>query len=1142
MPCARCGHDNPPATRFCGQCGASLPLSCPACRASNPISNKYCGACGSALAPGAGAAAFASPHSYTPRHLAETILKSRGALEGERKQVTVLFVDVAGFTAMTARLDPEDVHTVMRRAFELMLAEVHRYEGTVNQFLGDGIMALFGAPVAHEDHAQRAVYTAVGLRSALASYREQLRRERGITFDVRQGLNTGLVVVGSIGTDLRMDYTAVGDTTNVAARLQQSAAAGEILIAESVHRLVAGYCDTRPLADLALKGKDEPVKAWAVLAARPARGRLDIERERGLTRLVGRQREVRQLEECFERARAGSGQVVFLVGEPGIGKSRLIHELRERTREHAGWSEGRCVSFGRSMAFHPLIDLLRRDFGIDDDDRADTAAWKIEHAMCALGDDLASGLPFVRHLLDVASGDAAVAQMDPQERRAELFQALRRYFLRAAEAQPRVVVYEDIHWMDAVSEEWLGMMIDSVLASRTLHVLTHRTGYVHPFGERSYFTRIAVSPLSDTESLGVARAMLGSDDLPPAVREAIGRRSDGNPFFVEEIVKSIQEGATIVPETIQGVITARIDRLADAPKRALQVASVIGREFSRRLLDRISDSEAESESSLRELLRLELIYQKGVDPEVTYLFRHALTHEVAYGSLLLSQRKQLHGAIGAAIEALHPDRTAEHADVLAHHFGRAEAWPQALTYRMKAAEKAAANFATREAIALYDEAEDAMNHLGEAVSPETRIALHRARGNLYVLISDFGRARADAERAAALAHHAGDGVAEGAAVVEMALASFLAHRFDQALEDSARAIALGDATGAPTVLAGGHLATALVYEITGRLDEARPRFDTVIAISRPAGDVANEAMALVFGAELFAWEGKHDDAARLYDQGIRLARGHGVLPAALEGMFMAGVNLTAKGDYDAAFTILDEALALAEKVGDANYTPRTVNTLGSLYLECGALHRAWELNRVAADQAHKRGDHEMIANAELNLGDIALERGDLALAREILFGMKQLVEDPATSAWMQWRYSLHCYASLADLAMARGDWDEARMHAERCLAGAVRTRSQKYVVKAQRLLGEIALTRRDWAEADGFLREALTIAEAIRQPAQIWKTHVARARLAHARGETEAAFQAVQRAEAIIDGLKRTVRHPDLAAALHSVTVPRVPD
>ena len=1140
MQCARCRHENPPATRFCGQCGAALVMTCPACRESNPPSNKYCGGCGTALAPGPGAAVFASPHSYTPRHLAETILRSRAALEGERKQVTVLFVDVAGFTALSSRLDPEDVHAIMRRAFELMLAEVHRYEGTVNQFLGDGIMALFGAPVAHEDHAQRAVYAAAGIRTALTDHREKLRRERGITFDVRQGLNTGLVVVGSIGSDLRMDYTAVGDTTNVAARLQQSAAPGQILIAEPVHRLVAGYCEAQPMADLQLKGKSELVKAWQIVVAHPARGRLDVGRERGLTPLAGRQWELAQLEECFQRACAGNGQVVFIVGEPGIGKSRLVEELRQRARAQAGWSEGRCVSFGRSMAFHPLIDLLHREFGIDDGDREDAVGMKIDRAFQQLGEDLRAGLPFVQHLLSATPADTAVTQMDPQERRAELFQALRRYFRRAAESEPRVIVYEDIHWMDGASEEWLAAMIDSVPASRILHVFTHRTGYVHPFGERSYFTRIAVGALSDADSLSVARDVLATGDVPSTLREAIARRADGNPFFVEEIVKSHQEGATAVPETVQGIITARIDRLADGPKRVLQTASVIGREFSRRLLDRVAEHGTPIESSLRELMRLELIHQKSIDPDVTYLFRHALTHEVAYGSLLLSQRKRLHGAIGAVIETLYADRLADHIEVLAHHFGQAEAWPKAVTYRLKAAEKAAANFATREAIALYGQAEEAMALLGVEVPAATRIAMHRARGDLYNLVSDFDRARADAERASQLAREAGDRVAEGSAVVGMALASFWAHRFAQALNDSARAIALGETTSEPTVLAGGHLTTALVHEITGRLDEARPGFDRVIAISRPVGDVANEATALVFGAELDAWEGKHEQAARLYDQGIRLARAHGVLMPALEGHFMAGVNLTGKGDYDAALAILQDGLALAEKVGDENYTPRSLNSLGWLYMECGALDRAYELNRLAAEQARRRGDHEMIANAELNLADILLQRGDLALAFERLESVQGLIEDPANSGWMRWRYSLHWYASLADHAVARGAWDEARVQAERCLAAAVKTRAQKYVVKANRVLGEIAIARRQWREADAALRMALAVAESIKFPTQIWQTHVARAKLARASGDADSAFTSVAAAQAILEDLKRGVRNPELGAALRANV--RVPD
>src|SRR5882672_812104 len=350
MKCTECGQQSPLGARFCAGCGTRPVPACSACGAELPVDARFCPQCGEASLTRPGVTAeFASPATYTPKHLADRILTSKAALEGERKQVTVLFVDVSGFTALSARLDPEDVHALMTRAFELMLAEVHRYEGTVNQFLGDGIMALFGAPIAHEDHAQRAVRAALGIQRALEDYRRELERERALTFKVRQGLNSGLVVVGSIGSDLRMDYTAVGDTTNVAARLQQGAERGHIVIGETTYRLVADYFDTRPLGELSVRGKAEPIRAWMVEAAREGRTRLDAGAQRGLTPFVSRDRELGLVCECFARARAGNGQVVFITGEPGIGKSRLLLEFGRRVGTDVTWLEGHCVPFGRSI-------------------------------------------------------------------------------------------------------------------------------------------------------------------------------------------------------------------------------------------------------------------------------------------------------------------------------------------------------------------------------------------------------------------------------------------------------------------------------------------------------------------------------------------------------------------------------------------------------------------------------------------------------------------------------------------------------------------------------------------------------------------------------------------------------------------------
>jgi class 3 adenylate cyclase len=628
---------------------------CASCRSSNPPDNRFCHHCGGALSPEPAAARFASPQTYTPRHLAEKILTTGSALTGERKQVTVLFVDVSGFTSLSERLDPEDVHRLMSRAFELMLDEVHRYEGTVNQFLGDGIMALFGAPIAHEDHARRAVHAALGIARALESYHADLA-PRGISFRARQGLNTGLVVVGSIGSDLRMDYTAVGDTTNVAARLQQVGEPGRVTISEATHRLVHGYFDTRALGEVQLKGKAEPLAIWEVVAARETRTRLEVEADLGLTPFVGRAREMNMLLDAFERARAGHGQVAFLVGEAGIGKSRLLLELRRRVGDEAAWHEGHCLSFGKAMTFHPLVDLMRRQFAIGETDAESAIAEKIERGVAAVAGDGSPVAPYLKALLSIDPGDAAVKAMSPAERRGETFEALRRLFVRAAERRPQILVIEDLHWIDSASEQFLAMLMDSVPALRLLVVFTYRPGYASPFGERSYFTRVIPAALTAEDTARMAAAVLATDSLPDELRALLGGKAEGNPFYVEEMVKSLGESGALrrvgtryelarpaseitIPGTIQDVIAARIDRLSEAPKRTLQLASVIGREFTRRLVDRLAEIRERTEEFLSELTALELVNERRRYPELAYMFKHALTQDVAYGSLLVQRRR-----------------------------------------------------------------------------------------------------------------------------------------------------------------------------------------------------------------------------------------------------------------------------------------------------------------------------------------------------------------------------------------------------------------------------------------------------------------------------------------------------------------------
>jgi tetratricopeptide (TPR) repeat protein len=469
----------------------------------------------------------------------------------------------------------------------------------------------------------------------------------------------------------------------------------------------------------------------------------------------------------------------------------------------------------------------------------------------------------------------------------------------------------------------------------------------------------------------------------------------------------------------------------------------------------------------------------------------------------------------------------------AYHFAKGEEWGKALEYLLKAAEKAAKAFANREAIALYDQALEVVGHLGQAVDVQTVMAIHQARANLYFVLSDFRSSQAEGERLLALAHQTQDRVSEGAALVAMAHASRWANDFDLALAYARQAIAVGEEADAKSAQAGGLFITGMIHSSMGRLDQGKDEVDRALTVSRSGGDVFHQSLSLNRAGQLKNWEGEYVEASLLYSEALEIARQHNLLVPLLWGLFN-GVTLAGKGDYDAALVTLEEGLALSEKVGDEVWRHRFLNNLGWLYIELGDLDRALDLNRQSAEGARKRGDHEVIANAELNLGDIFLVKGDLALAQQYLDGVHRLVKDPATSDWNKWRYSMHLFASLGELWLAKGDTAKAWEFAEQCLKIATPTNSRKYLVKGYRLKGEIALVSRQWDEAEGMLRQTLTIAEAIGNPTQLWKTHLALGRLHAATKKPERARQAYRSAREVIDRVKASLQHPGLRASLEN--------
>ncbi len=1165
MICVGCARENPAAARFCGGCGAPLEARCPACQSPNPPGNRFCHQCGAALDGAAASAApapsFASPRAYTPRHLAEKILTSASALEGERKQVTVLFVDVSGFTSLSERLDPEDVHGLMRRAFELMLAEVHASEGTVNQFLGDGIMALFGAPIAHEDHARRAVRAALGIQRALAAYQTELA-PRGITFRARQGLNTGLVVVGSIGGDLRMDYTAVGDTTNVAARLQQAGEPGRVTISEATHRLVDGYFETRKIGDVLLKGKAEPVAAWEVLRAHETRTRLEVESERGLTPFVGRERELSLLLDAFQRARAGEGQAVFLVGDAGIGKSRLLLELRRRVESVATWQEGHCLSFGGAMAFHPLIDLVRRRFGIDERDDESAIGEKVEQGIAEIGGDPEAIAPYLRGLLSVDPGNDEARAMSPAQRRGETFEALRRLLVRAAERRPQVLVIEDLHWIDSASEQFLATLVDSIPALRVLLVFTYRPGYANPLGERSYYTRIVPAALTAEDSARMATAVLAADALPEGLRSVIGAKAEGNPFYVEELVKSLEESgalrregqrltltrpltAVAVPESIHDIIAARIDRLAEAPKRTLQLAAVIGREFTGRLVDRLAEVRERSGEQLRELTALELILERRVDPELAYMFKHALTQDVAYDSLLVQRRRELHALVGRAIEELYADRLAEHYEMLAHHFSKAEDWPRALDYLLKAAEKATWVSGLRQALALYGQALEATSRLGDRVPADTLIAIHRARADLYLGLGEFARSREEGEILVGLTRRLHDRAAEANALVQVASALQWSEDFPTAHARLREAIEIAEDEERPGPLAGALYTRGYMNALNGRFEVAETDLHRALEIGRAMGDANRQAHVLHLLSLQRGWHGQYRESLALGDEGLRLAREHRLGIPFLRCLWNHALCRHEVGDHDRALAAVGEGLALAEKLGDDAFIPRYLNTLGFVRIDCGDFEagialseRAYEVTSRSSRAGHGTGA-ERRAFIRNNEADAFMAGGDLAAAAQALDESFHTVQHPPPSRWMTWRYATHCHASLGQLALLRGDADGARRHAEQCLEMATAMRSRKYESWGWRIKGESAAARRAWPEAEDALRRALAIAQGIEHPRQTWLAHLALGRLHDTSGRKDDARAAYGAAWHIVKGLRDQSEDAGIRRGLESQPVVR---
>jgi class 3 adenylate cyclase/tetratricopeptide (TPR) repeat protein len=1162
--CPNCQAENPAGNRFCEQCGVPLEQRCVACSAVLRAGARFCGACGAPVAAASAAAAApvaASPATapappspvprapgYTPRHLAEKILSSRSALEGERRQVTVLFADVAGFTSLAERLDPEEVHEIMDRCFEIITAEVHRFEGTVNQYTGDGVMALFGAPIAHEDSPRRAVHAALGIQRALGEFGRELQTERGLNLRMRIGINTGPVVVGRIGDDLRMDYTAVGDTTNLAARMQQIARPGSVLVADAAHRLLGEYFETLDLGEVEVKGH-RPVRAWEIVRARGRRARLDVTDERGLTPLVGREREVQTLLELYAEVKAGRGQVVHVVGEAGIGKSRLTLEFRRalaRANESVTWLEGRCISFGQNIPFLPVIDQLRENFGVEEFDGEPEIIAKIEQGMRRMG-QLESHIPFIRALLSVDPGDPVVSELEPLARRRKLLDAVRALSVRGAALRPIVFVVEDLHWIDASSEEYFGHLMNSLAGLPIMLILTYRVGYTPPFGTRSFQTVLNLRSLSEREMLAMAARVLGTDEFPEELKTALMDKAEGVPLFVEEVTKTLldlgllrrdergglviakQLSAANVPDTIQGIIMARLDRLGENGKRTVQLASVIGRQFLVRLLERIAGLTGQMEGLLGELKALEIIYEQGLLAEPAYIFKHAVIQDVAYNSLLRDRRRELHRAVALAIEELYPDRLNDHVEELAHHFSQGEDWAKAFEYLERSGDRAKYAYANPVALDFYARAIEAAERPRSPVDRRRLAAIHQKRSQVLLSMARPLDAVAESEKMLALARSTGDRAAEADALADMALAYTLTLNSQTVPEvrrcgDAVLAIAneIGDTRALARAL--GALATA--DQLEGNLTEGSRKYTEMLRLSEDGGFKVGAAQAKMWIGAHANWQGDFPGAIAMSHRAEAAGREARDDVSELVGLAFRCLSEIALGEYVAGQATIVEGLELARSRGNAFVEGRLINSLGWLHQELGDFAGALELDQQSAAIGVRIKNQNVEISALINVAFDHYHLGEPRRALEELQELAVRVDKFAVGAH-RWRWSMHIGAYLAQVLLASGETAEALEQVERVLPTAQSTGSRKYIGRCHHLRGQIALAEGNAARAASELGDAVRIAREIEHPTLLWQAAIDHSSALAAIGRAEDAQVAARLALETIDGIAG--RAPDAA-------------
>jgi class 3 adenylate cyclase/tetratricopeptide (TPR) repeat protein len=1070
--------------RFCGQCGATLSAACPSCGAANPSENRFCGQCGAILG-GPGFRELAAAEAYSPRSTSAATQQRSGT--GEIKQVTVLLCDIVNSTALTERLGPEAMRDLVAAFLEASLAEVERYGGTTPQFTGDGFLALFGAPVSQEDHVRRALLAAVAIQRAVSS--DDGMHANRLNLRVRIGVHSGPVVFGEIGDGLPFDRTVIGDTANVAARLQQLAEPGTVLISEATCLMAQGYVRAEPVAPLAAKGKAEPISAYRLLGISHRRSAIDEAASAHKTLFVGRDDELAILNDRLRQVVSGQGQAIGIVGEPGIGKSRLLAEFhRQLAADSVTWVEGRCLSYGASIPYWLVIDLLRSNCGIVETDTPDAITDKVRSGLGEVGIDPDQDGPVLLRLLGIDDGAGGPLLSNPEAVKAKAFEVFRRLSILGNKRRPLILVLEDLHWVDDISEEFLGLLAEDVADAPLFLLAAYRPGYRPPWLNRSYAGQVPLHPLTREDSLRVVRSVVRAEPVVDQVTEEIVTKADGNPLFLEQLALHAGEAKSLrsllmVPNTIHDVVMARTDRLPERTKQLLQTAAVIGREVPLRLLRGVSDDSGSLATQLRELCRLEFVYER-IEPEgAVYIFRHALTQEAVYGSLLERQRRRHHGAVGRALEELYQDRGDEVAELLALHFGRSDESEKAVDYAILAAEKAQRRWANREALSYFNDTLrrlDAMpdteaNRLRRVDAiikqAEVKFALGQHLEHIQALDQIRGVVEGieDPQRRAAWHYWRGF------------LHSLTGGRPDVAIDHCNEAVALAAAAGLDETKAFADSCLAQVYLTAGRLREAIEAGERAVAIFETRNNPWWASRTLWHLAQSAIYLGAWSDSLSYCRRALAHAETVDDLRLRVVALYRTGSAYILQGDVERGLRYCDEALALQPIPYDLAMA-RVFRGYG--HIRAGRFDSGIaDLSQAIAWLAASGLSHVRLAPT-LRLAEGYLGRGEIIVARGF----------------------------IADVL------SQSRAAGFRYLEGL-----------ANRLMAE-CLVSQSAARAEQHARDAEEIFEALGAQNDFAKTIVTRARLSQSSGNYAEARRLLEKATVIFRGLG-TIDEPDRVRA-----------